>query len=129
MTGSAFRYALASLASFAISFGGPILLHELLNVVPALAVALCFGLTFFFNFFSTKYFVYRSNGPITREFASYAATNLLFRAAEYGCFSFFYFIVGIRYFIANFVVISGSLVLKFLVYNFFVYTSRKQPAP
>jgi putative flippase GtrA len=102
-------------------------MHEVFGISPSLAVALCFGITFFVNFFSTKYFVYRSAGPIMREFASYAATNLMFRAGEYACFSFLYLVAGIRYFIANFAVISGSLVLKFLVYNFLVYANRTSP--
>jgi len=121
---SALRYVLASLASFSISFAGPILLHEAFGVAPAVAVAVCFATTFVCNFFTTKYFVYRSRGPALREFRTYAVTNVLFRGSEYACFSFLYLVIGIRYFIANFVVIAASSVVKFVVYDVIVYGKR-----
>ena len=123
---SGLRYILASAASFGISFLGPILLHEGFAVSASLAVAICFGVTFFFNFFSTKYFVYRSSGSALREFPAYALANVAFRAGEYACFSFLYLIIGIRYFIANFIVIATSFVIKFVVYDLIVYGRRNR---
>lgn len=126
---SALRFLLASPPSFAISFGGPILLHEVFGISPSIAVALCFLTAFIFNFYVMKYFVYRSDGSVLREFRNYAFTNLAFRVTEYLCFSLLYLVVGIRYFIANFVVIATSFVVKFVVYDMIVYGKRARGTP
>jgi putative flippase GtrA len=125
LAGSAIRYTISSAASFVISFGTPIFLHEAVAVAPQLAVAIGLILAFVFNFLSGKYFIYRSGGPIWREFASYAVVNAAFRGLEYGCFTLLYLNLGLKYYIANFVVILASFPIKFFVYNFTVYATPR----
>lgn len=125
LTGSAIRYIVSSAASFAISFGSPIALHEGFAVPPQIAVAIGLVLAFFFNFVSGKYFVYRSGGHILREFVSFATVNAAFRLLEYACFTLLFLNFGVKYYIANFAVILASFPVKFFVYNFTVYATPR----
>ena len=125
--GTALRFVLASGLSFAVSFGTPIFLHEFIAVPPPLAVALALGLVLLLNFFVAKYFIYRSSGPIRREFVSYIGVNIGFRIAEYAGFELLYLGFGMKYYIANFLVIAASFPVKFFAYQFAVYAHRPIP--
>lgn len=116
----AVRFGVATLLSASITMGVPIALHEGFGVDERTAVAVALAVAFVVNFLTTRLFVFKSEGNARRELGRFLGTSLAFRLAEYGLFLLL-FGLGIVYFVAQFIVLASSFVLKFLVTKHFVY--------
>jgi putative flippase GtrA len=114
------RFAVATLISASLTLGLPIVLHEGLAVEQRRAVAIALVIAFIVNFLTTRYFVFRSGGKARDELWRFLGVSLAFRLAEYGLFLLL-FSLGLAYYIAQFIVLALSFVLKFIVQRRFVY--------
>jgi putative flippase GtrA len=120
------RYGIATALSATVTLGVPVALHEGLDVSERHAVGIAFAAAFALNFITTRSFVFRSTGKARNDLPRYVLTSLAFRLAEYGAFLLL-FQMGLLYYVAQFIVVSLSLVIKFLTFKTFVYGRRRQP--
>lgn len=120
------RYGIATALSATVTLGVPLALHEGLGVPERQAVAFAFATAFILNFVTTRSFVFRRGGNARNDLPRYVLTSLAFRLAEYGTFLLL-FQMELVYYVAQIIVISLSLVLKFLILKSFVYGRRRQP--
>ncbi|WP_426167512.1 GtrA family protein [Sandarakinorhabdus sp. DWP1-3-1] len=118
--GEFLRYGMLSVLSAGLSLGLPILLHERFGVEPRLAVAIAFGVVFVVNFVCMRLFVFRNAGSASAALGRFAMTSLMFRGAEYLAFLGL-FALGLRYFVAQFIVIGLAFVIKFVTIRRFVF--------
>jgi putative flippase GtrA len=114
------RFAVATLISASLTLGLPIVLHEGLAVEQRRAVAIALAIAFVVNFLTTRYFVFKSRGKAGDELWRFLGVSLAFRLAEYGLFLLL-FSLGLVYYLAQFIVLALSFVMKFFVQRRFVY--------
>lgn len=123
------RFGLLSVVSAGITLGLPVLLHERLGVDPRLAVAIGFGTAFVVNFIMMRLFVFRHQGSAAVALGRYAGSSLVLRGAEYAGFLLL-FQAGMRYYIAQFIVVGVSFCVKFVVMRYLVFKpTRAEPTP
>lgn len=115
------RYGVASMASAAITFGVPILLHEIFGLDEDISVAFGPATAFLVNFLTVRIYVFRSTGKPAHELAQFAASSVVFRLSEYAAFWFIHNYFEVFYLLALAVVIVVSMALKFLFYRRFVF--------
>jgi putative flippase GtrA len=114
------RFGVATLISASLTLGLPIVLHEGLAVEERRAVAIAVVIAFVVNFLTTRYYVFKSSGKAGDELWRFLGTSLAFRLAEYGLFLLL-FSLGLVYYLAQFIVLALSFVMKFIVQRRFVY--------
>ncbi len=114
------RFGLMSLLSALVTLGLPILLHEAGGMDPRIAVAIAFVVVFVMNFLTTRYFVFRHSGDVWTALRKFLASSLAFRAAEYAAFLGL-FALGLRYYLAQAIVVGIATVLKFVLYRDVVF--------
>ena len=117
------RFLLMTLLSAGLTLALPILFHEAFGVPKELAVALALATAFLVNFFTVRIVVFQSVGNPTSEFIRYTLTNAAFRIGEYLLFLLLHAILEIYYILVLGVVLSLSLVAKFILYRFLVFNT------
>ena len=117
------RFAASTVVSAGLSFGLPIVLHEMADVAETTAVAIGFAVAYVVNFCLLKLFVYRSRRRWYADLATYIPVNGGFRLAEYGLFIVSFEYAGVDYRIAVLSVLIATFGFKFVIYRF-VFADR-----
>ena len=115
------RYFLLSGLSAGITFGAPIILHELARFEEKDAVGLALVVAFVVNFLVARSYVFRSNVAMLPQLVRFGLSSLAFRGGEYLAFLFLHSYVGMFYVLAVGIVLAISFVLKFIFYRMFVF--------
>ena len=116
------RWVFFSGVSFSVVFGVTTLLHEILGVDEHYSFLFPLILVFFLNFFTCRYFVFKSSSnPFFRQFMEYTFSALGFRALEYLIYWILIDIVSITYISAMILVMPTSFIIKFLYYHMLVF--------
>jgi putative flippase GtrA len=114
------RFLMAAGFSACFTIGLPILLHDVMGVEEKVAVACSFTAAFVVNFVTTRFFVFKSKGDHRKELTLYIAANLCFRGLEFGMFVVLNEMTGL-FKPVLLIVLGISMVLKFIVYKFFIF--------
>ena len=119
------RYFYLSGLSAGITFGAPIILHELAGFEEKDAVGLALVAAFIVNFLVARSYVFRSNGAMLPQLVRFASSSLVFRGGEYLAFLLLHSYLGMFYVLAVGIVLAISFVLKFLFYRVFVFGTTR----
>ena len=111
------RFILTSGFSAVLSLSLPIVFVNMLHFRAEGAVALVFIIVFHVNFFNVRWFVFRSNGSIIKEYIGFLVTNGIFRLIDYSGFIFLFRVLNIHYVLSLFIVLSITTAARFLVFN------------
>ena len=104
-------------------------LSRLSNHSCPLTVAIGFGTAFVVNFIMLRLFVFRHHGNTAAALGRFAGSSLVLRGAEYAGFLML-FQAGVRYYVAQFIVVGVSFGVKFLVMRHLVFKpAPAEPAP
>jgi putative flippase GtrA len=115
--------------SSGVAVGTTAILHELASLSQPLAAALGLVSAMVVNFLMLRYFIFRGTRlPIVRQSLTFLASSGLFRGLEYVAFLLVNAIPGTHYLIALILVLGGSFILKFIVYEGWVFARRPGPA-
>lgn len=116
------RFAAGGVLSFSVTLGTTALLHEVLGIVEAVAAAGGIGAALIVNFVFMRYYVFRGSAvPPVRQAIMFLSSSGLFRGLEYLGFLALNIILEVRYLVALPIVLSASFVLKFLVYDRWIF--------
>ena len=95
-----------------------------MNVNTSLAYAIALAISFLFNFFCNRIFVFSARGAgLTRQAASYLVTSLAFRGGEWLAFTIVESQVKVAPMFLAFIVQGVSTCVKFMVYKHKVFRS------
>ena len=119
------RFFLMSGLSAGITFGSPIILHELAGFEEKDAVGLALVAAFVVNFLVARSYVFRSSGAMLPQLVRFASSSLAFRGGEYLAFLLLHSYAGMFYVFAVGIVLAISFVLKFLFYRVFVFGTTR----
>jgi putative flippase GtrA len=124
--GSSGRFLLLGGLSFSLNLGITATLHEIFGVSPEVSFAVALVAVFCLNFAMMRWWVFRgTRRPILGQLAGFGGSSLFFRGLEYaGYFALFRY-VGFPYLGAALTVIGISFTLKYLVYNFWLFSREK----
>jgi putative flippase GtrA len=115
------RYLGTSVLSAAVSFGLPVLLHEVIGIDPRIAVAIGFVAAFAMNFVLIRRFVFARTSGARADLARFALTSLAFRGAEYLGFLLLFDSARLPYAAALLLTLGSSFCAKFFVQKHFVF--------
>lgn len=118
------RFGVQAVLSAVITLGLPALLHEAFGVPVEGAVAAALAIAFVFNFLAMRLLVFRSAAPASGQFLRYACAAALSRLFEYGLFLALHGPLGLTYLPALAGVLVTATVLKFTVYQRFVFGAQ-----
>ncbi len=123
--GTPVRYLLLSALSLSLTLGITAGLHEALGVSPEISFAVALGVVFLTNFASMRLWVFRgTHRPVVIQFMGFGLSSLSFRGLEYCLYLLLYRVVGIPYFAAAIATIGVSFVVKYVVYNSWLFSRR-----
>ncbi|GIL38140.1 GtrA family protein [Roseiterribacter gracilis] len=115
------RFIATGALSLGVGFGTTVALRELGGLSPQLAGGGGLLASLLLNFLTVRSFVFAKRGPAGGEFVRYVLTSLGFRGVEYCAYLLLLDQFGLPYPVAYMLVVSCSVVLKFLVYRSFVF--------
>lgn len=127
LIGQIARFGVSTGFSATLSFGLPIMLHELLGVSETVAVAIGFATAYVGNIMLLRNYVFRSKGDWRNQTIRYMLSNGAFRLAEYGAFLFLFEHLGLDYRLSVFAVLAVFAVIKFFVYRLVFTSGRRSP--
>jgi putative flippase GtrA len=120
------RFLLLGALSFSVNLGITAALHEIFGVSPEVSFAVALIVVFLMNFSMMRWWVFRgTRRPILEQLASFGASSLFFRGLEYAGYLVLLRHGGFPYLGAAFTVIGISFTLKYLVYNFWLFSREK----
>jgi putative flippase GtrA len=123
--GAPVRYLLQSGLSFTANLGITAGLHELLGVSPELSFAVALVFVFVMNFAGMRWWVFRgTDRAIASQLMGFGLSSLAFRGLEYCGFLLLYRIAGTPYLLAAASTIGLSFVVKYVVYNSWLFSRR-----
>jgi putative flippase GtrA len=130
LLGALFRFGIGGLLSSGVAVGMTAILHELASLSQPLAAALGLVSAMVVNFLMLRYFIFRGTHlPVVRQSLTFLASSGLFRGLEYVAFLLVNAISGTHYLIALVLVLGGSFILKFIVYEGWVFARQGPGAP
>jgi putative flippase GtrA len=119
------RFAAGGVLSSGVTLGVTALLHELVGVSESVAAAGGLATALIVNFVFLRIVVFGSRAaPIMHQLAKFLASSGAFRAFEYVAFLIVNSLFPIHYLVALILVLGSSFLLKFLVYERFVFVHR-----
>jgi putative flippase GtrA len=121
-----FRFGLAGLLSAAVALGSTALLHEAgwLEERVAAAVGLVAALSV--NFLVARFYVFRgTHVGVWRQLTAFLASSGAFRGLEYSGFFIVNTALHVHYLIALMLVLGCSFILKFFVYEGWVFARSR----
>jgi len=122
------RFALGGVLSSGITLGSTALLHEVGSVHERIAAAVGLVLALTVNFVVLRFFVFKgTKEPFGRQLVMFLGSSGVFRAVEYCGFLLFSQVLKIQYLIAMLITLGLSFILKFMIYEMWVFR-RRQPA-
>lgn len=122
-SGKPARYLLLSALSFALTLGITAALREWFGVAPEIAFAVALATVFLTNFAGMRWWVFRgTRRPIIVQFMGFGLSSLSFRGLEYCGYLLLYRVVGIPYFAAAVTTIGISFIVKYAVYDSWLFS-------
>ncbi|MFQ5416991.1 MAG: GtrA family protein [Myxococcota bacterium] len=120
------RFLLLGGLSFSLNLGITAALHEIFGVSPEVSFAVALVAVFCVNFAIMRCWVFRGTSrPIRSQLAGFGVSSLFFRGLEYaGYFALFRY-ARFPYLVAALTVIGISFTLKYVVYNFWLFSREK----
>lgn len=119
------RFAAGGLLSSGISVGSTALLHELGSIPPHVAAAVGLALAFAANFVVLRLFVFRgTKEPLLRQSLVFLGSSAVFRGLEWLGFYVLNVWLGVQYLAALIIVLGLSFMLKFFVYEGWVFRRK-----
>ena len=120
------RYSAASLLSFSLNFGLPVLFVEVFGFNPAIVVPIVFAGMIVVNFILQRMFVFESNGDMVTQSLQYLGSNLAFRAFDYGAIMALIHTTPLPFPVIIGGVLAIGFVLKFFLYRL-IFRQRTAP--
>ena len=112
------RFAILSVASFAVTLGTTAWCHEILGLPEEAAYLVALIVALFQNFLGMRYYVYPgSDTPFLVQLAQFLGSSVAFRLAEFSAFLALHTWAGVPYLIAAATVMVSSFVAKFFFYR------------
>jgi putative flippase GtrA len=125
--GTPVRYLLLSALRFALSLGITAALHEVFGVSPEISFAAALVVVFLTNFAGMRSWVFRgTRRPVVFQFLGFGLSSLSFRGLEYCAYLLLFRVLGIPYLAAAVATIGVSFVVKYVVYDSWLF-SRRSP--
>ena len=119
------RYLLLSALSFALTLGITAGLREWFGVPPEISFAVALAVVFLTNFAGMRWWVFRgTERPMILQFVGFGLSSLSFRGLEYCGYLLLYRIAGIPYLAAAVATIGISFVVKYAVYDSWLFSRR-----
>jgi putative flippase GtrA len=119
------RYLLLSALSFALTLGITAGLRECFGVPPEISFAVALAVVFLTNFAGMRWWVFRgTERPMILQFVGFGLSSLSFRGLEYCGYLLLYRIAGIPYLAAAVATIGISFVVKYAVYDSWLFSRR-----
>lgn len=126
----ALRYLLASIVSFVANLGIVAGLHQGLDVLPWVAVAVAMATVTVMNFVFMRQYVFDGkDGHWPRQFVAFVASIAGFRVVEYVLFVVLNSVLGLPVMPVYAGVLVLSFVIKFVYFRTRVFTTKRTPAP
>jgi len=120
------RFLLLGAASFTLNISVTSGLHELLGVSPEISFAVGLVAAFLMNFASMRWWVFRgTRRPILVQLTGFGLSSLCFRGLEYAGYLVLYRLAGLPYLAAAALVLGISTVVKYVVYDFWLFSREK----
>ncbi|PCI58760.1 MAG: hypothetical protein COB37_12525 [Kordiimonadales bacterium] len=116
-----YRFLLASLASVLISIGGAAFFTEIFNIHMNVSVATSLFLAFLFNFFSMRFFVFRSSASVIPQLIHFGVSSAGFRLLEYLLFLTLAHLFGLQYLISLVIILALSFGAKYIYHNLITF--------
>jgi putative flippase GtrA len=124
------KFGLGGVLSVSIALGTTALLHEVLGVREALAAAGGLVAALTANFFVLRYVVFRGTVvSVPQQVLGYLGSAGVFRGLEYLGFLLLNGLVQIHYLVALTTVLGVSFLLKFFVFEKWIFARGKQDPP
>jgi putative flippase GtrA len=115
------RFFVGGVVSVGVTLAATALLHELAEVPEPVAAAIGLATALVVNFLVLRFFAFRGTGmPLGKQLLMFLGSSGVFRALEYGAFYVLHWL-GVYYLLALVIVLGGSFIVKFLVYDRFVF--------
>lgn len=108
------RFFVATILSASISIGFAYFLKEEIGTPAEVAVAISLFTAFVFNFFTMRYFVFKSKSAAMKQLVHFGVSSGVFRLAEYIFFYIIYDVIGWHYLICLIISLGTSFVIKYL---------------
>jgi putative flippase GtrA len=119
------RFAAGGVLSSGVTLGVTALLREIFGVREAIAAAVGLASAMLVNFLFLRHFVFASRAtPIPRQLTMFLTSNGVFRVLEYLGFLVVIRLLDLHYLLSLLLVLGASFLLKFLVYERFVFAHR-----
>ena len=123
--GTPARYLLLSALSFALTLGITAGLREWFGVPPEISFAVALVTVFLTNFAGMRWWVFRgTQRPVVYQFMGFGLSSLAFRGLEYCGYLLLYRVAGIPYLAAAVATIGISFVVKYAVYDSWLFSRR-----
>ena len=118
------RFFAGGVVSAGVTLGTTALLHEVAAVSEPVAAAIGLATALVVNFGVLRFFVFRGTKmPLRRQLLMFLGSSGVFRGLEYAGF-FALHLLGTHYLLALVVVLGGSFIVKFFVYEKLVFARK-----
>ena len=122
------RFGIGGLLSSGVAVGTTAILHELGSMNERVAAAMGLAAALVVNFLMLRYFVFRgTHPPLLRQLLVFLASSGVFRGIEYVAFLLVSTVSGMHYLLVLVFVLGGSFILKFVVYEGWVFVRGANP--
>ena len=122
------RFGMGGLLSSGVALATTAALHELGSLTERRAAAVGLGAALIVNFLVLRYFVFRgTRSPFLSQLVLFLGSSGVFRGLEYLGFLLVNGVLGIHYLLALIIVLGCSFILKFAVYEGWVFVRSAGP--
>jgi len=119
------RYLVLSALSFLLNLGITAGLHEIFGVAPEISFAVALATVFVTNFAGMRWWVFRGTSrPFLRQLVGFGLSSATFRGLEYCGYLLLYRAAGAPYLAAAIAVMGVSFVVKYVVYDSWLFARR-----
>jgi putative flippase GtrA len=119
------RFGLGGLLSSGVAVGTTVILHELGSMSAPVAAAIGLASALLVNFLMLRYFIFRGTRlPWAHQLLTFLVSSGVFRGLEYLAFLLVNTLAGVHYLLALVLVLAGSFIVKFIVYDGWVFARR-----
>jgi len=116
------RFGIGGVLSSGVALGSTALLHELGSVNERLAAAVGLAAALTVNFVMLRFFVFRgTRSAFVPQLLVFLGSSGVFRGLEYAAFFALNALLHVQYLLAMVAVLGCSFILKFLVYEGWVF--------
>lgn len=127
---SLMRFALGGVLSSGITLGSTALLHEVGSVHERVAAAIGLLLALTVNFGVLRFFVFKgTRQPVMRQLVMFLGSSGVFRAIEYCGFLLLSQVLKVQYLLAMLATLGVSFILKFAIYELWIFRRGRENEP